>query len=102
MGIKMELSFDGLLKVAEKHGLTGYETSIGPGANGLTCLARLRWGRDKTWDEQRLWQTLQDAKDDGTGTSRIWELYPERMLVRFTVSKAIRIWLKDQLAELEV
>ena len=95
--VKLKLSIDGLLKLAELHGMTQYTTAIGPGANGLTCVCRLLWGNE--WQEFSA--SMEDAKKAGTGTSRVWEMYPERMLVRFAVGEAIRLRLKAEVEALE-
>jgi hypothetical protein len=96
--VKMRIMFDGLVSIAAKHGLSSYSTDfIGPGEDGYTCVAQLHWANGT----QEIRQSLKDAKEDGTGTSRIWEMYPAMMLAKFTVSKGIRDRLKDQLKELE-
>ena len=94
---KMRIMFNGLIAIAAKHGLSSYTTAMGPGAGGLTCVARLYWENET----QEIHQSLKDAQEDGTGTSRIWQMYPAIMLAKFTVSKGILDRLKDQLKELE-
>jgi hypothetical protein len=93
--VKMRIMFDGLVQIAAKHGLSSYSTYFVP--NTDCCVAQLHWANGT----QEIRQSLEDAKEDGTGTSRIWEMYPTMMLAKFTVSKGIRDRLKDQLKELE-
>ena len=40
------IGIDGLLELAKRHGLESYTTAIGPGADGIECVAILRW-KDK-------------------------------------------------------
>ncbi len=87
------IGIDGLLELAKRHGLESYTTAIGPGADGLECVAVLRWADKDT--EFRA--TRNEAILDGRKSSKVWDEYPEMMLERYTVGKAIEVELKDEL-----
>jgi len=78
--IKSYIGIDGLLEIAKRHGLESYTTAIGPGADGLECVAVLHW-KDKDTEFRA---TRNEAILDG-------------MLERYTVGKAIEAELKDEL-----
>ena len=87
------IGIDGLLAIAKRLGLESCTTAIGPGADGMECVAILRW-KDK---DQEFHATRNEAILDGVGVSKMWDEYPDRMLERYTVGKAIEEIMRDEL-----
>ena len=87
------IGIDGLLEIAKRYGLESYTTAIGPGADGLECIAVLHW-KDRDTEFRA---TRNEAILDGRTTSKVWDDYQDKMLERYTVGKAIEVELKDEL-----
>ena len=65
---QLYIGIDGLIELAKRHGLESYTTAIGPGADGLECVAVLHW-KDRDTDFRA---TRNEAILDGGGTSKVW------------------------------
>ena len=64
------IGIDGLLEIAKRHGLESYTTYIGPGADGLECVAILRWAdKDTEFRATRNEAILDGRKPQKCGTT---------------------------------
>jgi hypothetical protein len=84
--MKMFVSVDGFIKLAEARGLQQIRHAIGPGASGLECVCVLR---DNKGTDTQYRYTMADVYTAGVGHSRIWELYPHKMFQSFATRNAI-------------